>query len=105
MLARHDMLILIDRSHLHSLLLFLSNAPATTEIYTLSLHDALPISPGAGSRRGSRQMSGMPEEKRRGRLKNGNPPGDFAKAPRCGAKRSEERRVGKECRSRWSADH
>ena len=23
---------------------------------------------------------------RRGRLKNGNPPGDFSKAPRCGAK-------------------
>src|SRR3954449_2653156 len=39
--------------------LFLSNDTATTEIYTLSLHDALP--------------------------------------------RSEERRVGKECRSRWSA--
>ena len=26
------------------------------------------------------------ETRRRGRLKNGNPPGDFSKAPRCGAK-------------------
>src|SRR5207253_8551350 len=30
-----------------SLLFFFSNAPATTAIYTLSLHDALPISPTA----------------------------------------------------------
>ena len=27
-----------------------------------------------------------PHEKRRGRLKNSNPPGDFTRAPRCGAK-------------------
>src|ERR1035437_3450907 len=27
-----------------------------------------------------------PHEQRRGRLRNGNPPGDFAKAARCGAK-------------------
>src|SRR6202521_1983186 len=27
-----------------------------------------------------------PHEKRRGTLRNGNPSGDFAKAPRCGAK-------------------
>src|SRR5436305_7369454 len=31
-------------------LLFFFNAPATTEIYTLSLHDALPISRGSGLR-------------------------------------------------------
>src|SRR5688572_30494910 len=31
-----------------SLVAFLSNGTATTELYTLSLHDALPISPGAG---------------------------------------------------------
>src|SRR5438067_10979437 len=30
------------RSH-HNALLFFFNVPATTEIYTLSLHDALPI--------------------------------------------------------------
>jgi hypothetical protein len=28
----------------------------------------------------------QPREQRRGWLKNGNPPGDFSKAPRCGAK-------------------
>ena len=27
-----------------------------------------------------------PHDKRRGVLRNGNPPGDFSKAPRCGAK-------------------
>ena len=27
------------------------------------------------------------------------------KCPKCGKMRSEERRVGKECRSRWSPDH
>src|SRR6266542_4761776 len=33
------------------LLVFFFNDTATTEIYTLSLHDALPISPGPGPRR------------------------------------------------------
>jgi len=39
-----------------TVLLFLFNAPATTEIYTLSLHDALPIrgSPGPARWRQSR---------------------------------------------------
>src|SRR5436309_4854966 len=32
--------------HVQPYLSFFFNAPATTEIYTLSLHDALPISPG-----------------------------------------------------------
>jgi hypothetical protein len=31
-------------------------------------------------------MTDTPQDKRRGWLKNGNPPGDFSKAPRCGAK-------------------
>ena len=31
-------------------------------------------------------MRNRPHELRRGWLKNGNPPGDFSKAPRCGAK-------------------
>jgi hypothetical protein len=31
-------------------------------------------------------MATTPPRQRRGWLKNGNPPGDFAKAPRCGAK-------------------
>src|SRR5437899_8727024 len=39
---------------LSSLLFFFFNATATTEIYTLSLHDALPISCRGGSCRGSR---------------------------------------------------
>src|SRR5688572_31855493 len=34
---------------LSTLLYFFFNDPATTEIYTLSLHDALPISPRAGT--------------------------------------------------------
>src|SRR5256885_12306904 len=37
---------------------FFFNDTATTEIYTLSLHDALPISPRAG--RGRRRLSGRP---------------------------------------------
>lgn len=38
--------------------------------------------------------TGLPHEERRGWLKNGNPPGDFRKAPRCGAKN----RRGTPCR-------
>ena len=32
------------------------------------------------------KIEAQPHERRRGWLKNGNPPGDFTKAPRCGAK-------------------
>ncbi len=32
------------------------------------------------------EMMHRPQEKRRGWLKNGNPPGDFSKVPRCGAR-------------------
>src|SRR6266516_4967600 len=39
------------------LLLFFFNDPATTEIYTLSLHDALPISPTPKSARSPRRRS------------------------------------------------
>jgi hypothetical protein len=31
-------------------------------------------------------MSELPHDKRRGWLKNGNAPGDYSKAPRCGAR-------------------
>jgi hypothetical protein len=31
-------------------------------------------------------VSTQPREQRRGRLQNGNPPGDYMTAPRCGAK-------------------
>src|SRR3712207_8700751 len=37
---------------------FFFNDTATTEIYTLSLHDALPISPASSSRRGRRAGPG-----------------------------------------------
>lgn len=33
-----------------------------------------------------KNLEGRPFERRRGWLKNGNSPGDFSKAPRCGAK-------------------
>src|SRR2546429_9548687 len=40
-------------AHVHAhLLFFFFNDTATTEIYTLSLHDALPIYPGAAQRLG-----------------------------------------------------
>src|SRR5437660_5259362 len=38
--------------------LFFFNGTATTEIYTLSLHDALPISGGGGGARGARRAVG-----------------------------------------------
>jgi len=41
-----------------------------------------------------KKIAGIPHESRRGRLKNGNPPGDFTKAARCGAKN----RRGMPCR-------
>src|SRR3712207_8399298 len=46
---------------------FFFNDTATTEIYTLALHDALPISgPGAGERRdGGRPRRGAPRARRR----------------------------------------
>src|SRR5256885_17085791 len=84
-------------------LFFFFNDTATTEIYTLSLHDALPILP-------SRQAEGWNE-----------PTGNvMAEAmahevavvgaatgviPELIGDRSEERRVGKEGRSRWSPYH
>src|SRR5687768_18177750 len=40
-----------------SVLFFFFNDPATTEIYTLSLHDALPISPAGGPRRAARSSA------------------------------------------------
>src|SRR3712207_7701281 len=43
---------------------FFFNDTATTEIYTLSLHDALPISPGVG---GSRAAPRAPRASRRAR--------------------------------------
>src|SRR5574339_123809 len=73
---------------------FFFNDTATTEIYTLSLHDALPISPLLC-------LEGVPDlpvapQDEAGLTKT------FQTWPRG---RSEERRVGKECRSRWSPYH
>src|SRR3712207_9018298 len=50
--------------------LFFFNDPATTEIYTLSLHDALPISVGVvrrGDHRGEIEAVPVDEQRRRGR--------------------------------------
>src|SRR2546426_10613085 len=92
---------------------FFFNDTATTEIYTLSLHDALPISlaRGAAGRRvpaGARRVAGADHA-------TGTGGGDGAECltmrnAECGIalevrSRSEERRVGKECRSRWSPYH
>src|SRR5438132_7448615 len=55
---------------------FFFNDTATTEIYTLSLHDALPISRGAGRRRSPRLARRAPPPPR------ARPPGATAPADR-----------------------
>src|SRR5258708_38629324 len=103
--------------------LFFFNDTATTEIYTLSLHDALPISAGADHRlrAGEEHRVGgvvgdvdvraldAPGRRGRGRPRLRLRPLLDALPPRGGGdllrRRSEERRVGKECRSRWSPYH
>src|ERR1051326_6918951 len=75
---------------LFSMSSFFFNDTATTEIYALSLHDALPIC----RRDAARRQSGEVRIRR------------FVDCVlRCAEHRSEERRVGKECRSRWSPYH
>src|SRR5579859_6690502 len=49
------------------LLLFFFNVTATTEIYTLSLHDALPISPAAPDRSGPNPAAETQAPRRRSR--------------------------------------
>src|SRR5688572_33442389 len=60
-----------------SLLVFFFNATATTEIYTLSLHDALPIYPGPRrpSQRGSgrARFGGTAKSRRTGRARASAP--------------------------------
>src|SRR2546422_11555574 len=46
MLRTSQLFIFLVTRALHSFFFFFFNDTATTEIYTLSLHDALPISPG-----------------------------------------------------------
>src|SRR5256886_15744238 len=108
---------------LRRLIIFFFNDTATTEIYPLPLHGALPIlgaaraprarrAPGrlAARRAGGRPAPGgrlsalgsAPQGARRdrGARRQGDP---AAEPPRpC---RSEERRVGEEGRSRWSPYH
>src|SRR6202521_4289234 len=86
------------------LFFFFFNDTATTEIYTLSLHDALPIS----SRRRHRdsevtgvQTCALRIDRKSGRLNSSHLRISYAVF----CLRSEERRVGKECRSRWSPYH
>src|SRR3712207_9474351 len=114
---------------------FFFNDTATTEIYTLSLHDALPIWTLIGVRRdgegglqiwglinsGTRWLRDVQGGRRAGAplppapVVHVNAPGSIEayKGHELIGKlqggslsgRSEERRVGKECRSRWSPDH
>src|SRR3712207_9567907 len=105
---------------------FFFNDTATTEIYTLSLHDALPIYPAAVARRPGPGVLGedRPEEQQPGhrevgqhelvpervahqRVEDGREVDgvEAGQEQRQGERRSEERRVGKECRSRWSPYH
>src|SRR3712207_9250055 len=98
---------------------FFFNDTATTEIYTLSLHDALPIfSPihieylknmGVEA---SMSISLLRDDKLWGLIAchhysgpHAPPYATRAAAEFLGSTRSEERRVGKECRSRWSPYH
>ena len=131
--------------------LFFFNDTATTEIYTLSLHDALPISAkGVTFKVGGQLLdfvfqSTLPRRERRKDARTGITGSNFnprsregsddsavfklsfgiqfqstlprrERLPRPNIKtfmcvisihtpRSEERRVGKECRSRWSPYH
>src|SRR5690349_24830253 len=76
---------------------FFFNNPTTTEIYTLSLHDALPIL--AALLAGLSFAAGWLEKGRAPRMEAAAQPSSYW------LERSEERRVGKECRSRWSPYH
>src|SRR3712207_7260582 len=62
---------------------------------------ALPISRGPCPRRAARARSRRPSATPR-RRRTPDPP---SARPSCPSARSEERRVGKECRSRWSPYH
>src|SRR5438309_7044224 len=61
-------------------LFFFFNDPATTEIYTLSLHDALPISSSGASAAVARRSRSAPSRS----------PCSASRRPREGAERSEE---------------
>src|SRR5256885_17170996 len=103
---------------------FFFNDTATTEIYTISLHDALPIYPPRGPLDARQLADGhdrsagegqlpqpavLPEPDRLAVRREKRLPGPrrAGNERRFDAResRSEERRVGKECRSRWSPYH
>src|SRR5690348_18289075 len=75
---------------------------ATTELYTLSLHDALPIFRRLVQSAGGRHPAAQRERQREGDVRQGLPRAEHLRALLLPAeRRSEERRVGKEGRSRW----
>src|SRR2546428_713013 len=95
---KHNANALIDVSIMSlcvmSFIFFFFNDTATTEIYTLSLHDALPISQGAGTpRRKSRRRA-----QRRRRARPGDARGGDRGAPgeHPGSRRARrEREIGR----------
>src|SRR2546429_8942792 len=101
------------------LFFFFFNDTATTEIYTLSLHDALPISSAARRERlflEDRLKTVKADldnaTARFSQFSSANSAIDVPAQGRAMVEaaawlqgRSEERRVGKECRSRWSPYH
>src|SRR5256884_8592022 len=101
---------------------FFFNDTATTEIYTLSLHDALPISlvrvpdswqsamemaPSIRDRHQKRNHQPMPGQQGASKTEPAPIEIKLAHSPDSddAFMRSEERRVGKGCRSRWSPYH
>src|SRR2546429_9765391 len=94
-----------------SVIFFFFNDTATTEIYTLSLHDALPISLGSSSGWMGRcrfRVSSAQRFRVFSRRDNSRcflSPLPLPRSSELASGRSEERRVGKECRSRWSPYH
>src|SRR2546427_11915300 len=84
---------------------FFFNDTATTEIYTLSLHDALPVSADLVAARwglGREELDAYAARSHQ-RAHAAQSAGHFERE--IVGIRSEERRVGKECRSRWSPYH
>src|SRR2546422_8873850 len=91
MISYSDCFFIFCVRHLLSFFFFFFNDTATTEIYTLSLHDALPIS----SRARYRGSSGRPRDRARA------PPGRIARTPsaqRRGGRYGARRRFPATCR-------